>query len=431
MPKATRRTVEEEIPVDAEENGQPEEPQAALPRVLPDGFPNPAAMDPWEYMESLTPEQWTNGDVQVYIYRSYPRTMRTSGKSAYLDVLNRPLPLEEIKERWGGGIFELYIKRRRQAVYNKYNFQIEAKPKLESWETLEKEAAEAEAAAATAAAVSGTSEELLRKLVADVIAQRDRAQEQGKKFDPESALENAMAIHGKATDAAIEMIVSQAQRLAAPSAGGEGNIITTLRVLKELGVIGQAATRQENPIVGLRELLALLKELREESADSGGGRTDWRSELVRVAPAALDKVREIVGDMRAMTDRRAEMMLTTRGYRVAAPPAAQPGPASATATAAPAAASPDSQRRAMQDFIKSKIVQMLYDAKTGDDAAVVAENLDPQFAVELANVLKQNPRSLESDSILAGALKHPSAMQFASEYVDYFSSEGDNEEKTE
>jgi hypothetical protein len=85
--------------------------------------------DFWDYVESLTSEQWN--DHIVYLYREDPKASTYSGEFAYLDkfvgyIEVRPgvqVPMEErglieqaIKEKFGGRAFRLICKRGKQRV---------------------------------------------------------------------------------------------------------------------------------------------------------------------------------------------------------------------------------------------------------------------------------------------------------------------------
>lgn len=188
----------------------------------------------------------------------------------------------------------------------------------------------------------------------------------------------------------------------------------------------------------------IYKNLKEEAAPAGDGPANWKVALAQSLGGKIDtileRVEKTVGNYARAQEHRAAVMLAGRGFQVRMTPEAstlaesQPGTAvpgpqtSATPTAGPGeTAPPESPPGApvlpMGDFIKSKLVEMLFAGKEGDAGAIFAEAMDVGFAEQIARTMKENPSALATDNILAQATRHPNAQKFCEAYVGYFEEE--------
>ena len=118
-----------EIPVANEPDLDPD--LETAPRILESGLPNPKAMDVWESMELLNPEQFTKH--VWYLYRTRPKDhLDPAGKSAHqclcrngsLAPLRKPLPSTSLRwpaehkhwcgaNSWVGGFYSRSASRGR------------------------------------------------------------------------------------------------------------------------------------------------------------------------------------------------------------------------------------------------------------------------------------------------------------------------------
>ncbi len=101
--------------------------------VLEDGFPNPASLDVWEYMQKLTEMQWQSH--VGYLYRTNPTVARIDGKPGYLDKFVAPISEEGIAAKYGGYEYRLDLNRNGKGVY-RVRFAIEAPPLMQAGETV-------------------------------------------------------------------------------------------------------------------------------------------------------------------------------------------------------------------------------------------------------------------------------------------------------
>src|SRR5260370_2870469 len=92
-----------------------------------------------------------------------------------------------------------------------------------------------------------------------------------------------------------------------PGAGGGGanNILETIKVLRELGIIGQAAM---DPMKNLDSMLSIFTKIDEIRGSNGGRRRDWKETAIEKGleylPQVLDTFRETrEANMRIATDR--------------------------------------------------------------------------------------------------------------------------------
>ena len=428
-------------------------------RYLSDGFPNPKAMNVWDYMQELTDEQWK--EHIGYLYRTSPTTMRVQGKAAFLLKFASPITEEQIAEQYGGRAYTLILKRGKEKAYEE-RFGIEAPPKFQDSETPEGAAAEEKK---ESAATDGVLQQLIDVLKGELA----EAKAQGRETNPMGALKTSLELMQHASKSSIDFALKQApqqpniaEMISAISelqklggGGGGGGLVETLKVLRELGVLGNQ--QQRNPLGQMRDLLGLIKELKEESGGGGGEGSVW-TELARsVGPhlaGMIENLRGSMGDFRAAQEAQTARTMIGKGYQVRAPQGAAPLPGAAGAAPAipsvgarapssgaplpgpvlvqPAPSSPpyggaaesppDNQAIAsfMQDFIKSRIVKFLKDGESGEEAAGWADDTDPFFAEQLAQVIKENPAALAHDAIFSQVIQHPDLRRFAEDYVAYF-----------
>ena len=439
MPKI--RAPEAELKTDRESVAPPhievEPPKPQPEAYLKDGFPNPKAHNVWDYMGLLTDEQWK--EHIAYLYRTSPTTMRVQGKPAFLYKFACPVGVDEIAEKYGGRAFLLILKRKKDKVYEE-RFGIEAAPKFQDNEEPEGVAEEKE----KAAAASATTEDLLRKLVTDVITQRDKASAEGKQFNPEAALQNSLNLYGKASEAAIDLVAKQSEKAAAGNGMADKMIGLLLPKLME-----RLLAPAPDPLTQLAATASLIKELQGEASPAADGPGSWKIALAQSLGAKADSIFERIEKSLAHYSRaqenRAAVMLAGRGFSVrtgpppgdTAPAAAEPVQTSATMTPAaqppitpnptdPATGEPVPQL-SMPDFIKGKLIELLFSGKEGDAAAIFAEAMDAPFAEEIARIMKENPEALATDNILAQAVRHPNVKTFCKDYVNYFEEEEPSE----
>jgi hypothetical protein len=423
---------------EAEEAGEPM-PDAAEPRVMPDGFPNPKAMDVWQYMEALTESQWSWH--MVYLYRKDPKPAEdaATGEPAYLEKLTQPFTIDYVKEKWGGKRFYFFLNRRREApqrgevtIYKKY-FRIDAPPK---WGSKEQAGNALHAAGSSGA----TEDTLLREVVRDLIKQRDAAKNEGRTFDVDQALSQSVSILKQGSTAAIEMVQAQNK--------GGNNELVLLLLTKLFDRLDHA---QSNPVMDqfmkaamermftqpadpLEQLTKILNIAEQIKGARGGSRESagWSE----VASKLIDRAPEILQQGRALVDSAAARVVAPRsalppggGTGVTGGATVAPAPAVPTAdlhTSANPGASPG-PAPAVVDHIKATVVAMCLQGDDGGDAALMAELAVPEYAEQLYQSLKTDPMALATDPILGQCVRSPHLAQFLSDFVAHFE-EADAEE---
>jgi hypothetical protein len=447
MIRAKRPVEVEEVDPDSQEAPQPQpvEEPPALPRFLDDHFPNPKAMDVWEYMETLTPEQWQ--EHIGYLYRTNPTLSLTGGQSSRLQKFVGPITMEDVEQEYGGIGFRLDLKRGKERVYCT-RFNIEAKPKLKAGETVEGKAAD------TAAAASG--DRYADRHITYVEEEAEQAKAKLAALDPSNALRESMKLMGEGQKLAMESIIKSLpvqpsmtdqitamvgiMKLVAPAAAPQGNsLIDTIKALKDLGLIGQPPVESKLDKV-MDKLLEKMVERELEGGDDGGGRRpDWKTTVAEAlagkAPELLARVENTVRLWsEGQATRAAASGVRIRPAPVLGGPSALGGPASGGQPATPAAVggattaegtaiSPEQYVAVLQDRVKQMVVGMLFGNESGEDAAFAAASIFPEYAKHLAQLIKAKSPELANDPILRAALRSPQLEEFARDFVAYFAEE--------
>jgi hypothetical protein len=256
-------------------------------------------------MRSLTPEAWK--DHIVYLTRERPKTHMNGVVGGYLTKIIEPFELDDIKDAYGGYEFSYIMKRGRDAIYNG-RFTVEAPPKLDG---------QRESAGATGENGGGNAlvQQFVNMLREELMRSRDAA-------GGDQTTTKAVEMLSSASEAAMEMIKKQVPDAANPATqlkellglakelgifggGGEGGILGTIKVLRELGIIGQAAM---DPMKNLDSMLSVFTKLDELRGSSGGRRRDWKETAIEKGldylPQVLDTFRETrEANMRIANDR--------------------------------------------------------------------------------------------------------------------------------
>ena len=365
----------------------------------------------WSYMASLSPQDWKRHI--VYLYRTKPVVGMV--KEKYLDKFMEPFTIEDVRSRFGGEEFKA-IMQRDHMMFHTEVFSIEAAPKFDS--TRENPSANASGAA--------SQERIIEKL----LDERNGSSE----------------IENKAQDRALDLVTKAydkaAEKLGGGGAGGGSDIVATIRVLKDLGLIGQPPPPQRsviaemkdmmelaktmgfmgggNALTGLKEQIELVKTLADAvgSGGGGGGKADIWGTLVSKAPEIIDGLGNIVGkvkdvqseatrqlDIKARTATQIAQINAQRAAQGQPPlPAESVAPAAENVSAAPhpagglhtvsvdqaaaahapangsTAISNDQQEQVLANFLKHRVVEMISKYQDPDGA------LDPA-AYTAADVL--------------------------------------------
>jgi len=413
---------------------------------LEDGLPNPKALNVWDYMEALTPEQWTKHI--WYIYRTRPKTVMGGSKPHYLDTGNEAFREQWIKENFGGGGYRLILNkmvgRTQPTLYDEY-FTIAGSPKLRPEESLRDGGGEAAQTDKT-----GNEQLLSAKLLDDLIRQRDQAAESGKDFDTGQALQNALNLQNTGFNSALTAITA--------NLGKQDNQSLTVLTTLVVELIRNNGKKDDSDLTKL----LLEKALEKDGSDSierlsamldfaeklrgnprgGSGRTDWASvgaTFVQKLPEIFQNATEFIREAVIAKTALGPVIRPNppAGQLAAAPAALEPG----TPAAAPQPAAPSQQalynRAVLVEGVKRSILKMAQESANegaeemtaaGEGAGNLAELMDAPFAHELARVLRTNPAALAGDAILSQCQTLPHIREFAAGYLKFFEDEPEPEQ---
>jgi hypothetical protein len=294
MPQV-RRAQQSESPVVVNVGAQPappaHEPEQDKPELPPNWF--------FDKISVIGPEEWAKAYV-VELHRLEPKLPGVPGSKGYLDVYTEPITLAQIKARFGGGKFRLVLMKNSKYVTS-YTFDVVGDPIYARGRELPPDGHGTNGDGSTA---------LLQQFVGVLRDELARSRENV----PNSATDEAIKLLTSASEKAMDVVVKQIPATANPTAqleslvttaknlgilGGNngGGVLETVRVLKELGVIGGAATSPQNPLEQLKLFMDIFEKIDALRGDSGGGRRgDWKSVLAEKAAEVLPTVLENMSD---------------------------------------------------------------------------------------------------------------------------------------
>ena len=245
----------------------------------------------WSYIAGLSPQDWKRHI--VYLYRTKP-TVGMGAQGKYLEKFTEAFTVDDIRARFGGEEFRALLQRDRTLLITE-TFAIEAAPKFDARENPPNGAAQA-----------GALERVMEKLI-----DRDREAAEGD------------SLTNKAAEQAIDLVTKGYETVlaktggSASSGGGDGQLLTTIRALKELGLIGAPAPRSmtselvevlkvakelgifgqpQNQLASLKDTLSVIKDLAGDIGMGGGrGRGGWAEVIADRAPDLIEKGVEALG----------------------------------------------------------------------------------------------------------------------------------------
>ena len=416
---------------------------------LPDGHPNPKAWNIWDFMQELSEKDFWQHYIG-YLWRVFPKHAPTD-RAAYIAAVVSPLTLEMVRQLYGGKKFTLQLNRRvgtRQKQVYKEQFDVDAPVIWQDGEVPLDGTVPLARGAARAGGVStpdpsaANRDDMLNKLLDDLITQRNQAEAQGQSFDAGEALSQAVALMntgftsaltsvtgnlGKGDNAIVTVLGNMLTELIKVNASKKDDPIMQMLLTKAL-----EKAAPENPLQAITAMLTLLKEL---GVKIGSGRpAEPGSEWAGVVEKGLEKLPEILSHAARFVPQRgapgppARLLTVSPAPAPAATPAATPAPANLPPEVSagqesdtpPAPVPPDLVDMIAQNVVKTAIVRMLYNGDSGDEAAHSAEMAHEPLARRLAEILKTNPAELQQDPILSQALTHANVLTFSKEFIAYF-----------
>jgi hypothetical protein len=456
----------------------------------PDAPPDETKPDFWEYIQQLTPEQWKNH--VVYITRENPKT-GINGIGGYLTKLQQSFDADDIKTAYGGYEFS-YILKEGADICKKCRrasgtFRVEAPPKFDS-------SREAPGQAASNGHGDGNAA-VIQQFIAVLREELARSRENSN--GSSSATEEAIKLLSSASDRAMEVITKQipqagdpaaqlnsllaaaekiaAMRQPAPASGGFGELGALL--IPVLKTVVEKLLTPTDPLEQLTKLAGVFEVVEKLRGGGGGGRADWKSELVAEGiPALKEVVGAIAENRKAAVDiereRRARAEANARAAATvqdlnaqraqvtqmpanARPPAPMPaapanGHSVAPATAAAAAPPhvgpfrvvpmsgeggvpppaatqplPVEMTANADEFLKGVKIRLVEMLNAGEETDFIVDAIDGMRPDLTENLIKFTPPQItaffKQDPILHMAVEHPRWNEFLAEAREYLAQE--------
>lgn len=442
MPSATAKpapTAKVQQTITTKEIREPVEKEVLEPSA-PAPEPN---QDFWGYIATLDPEDWNNHRCDLYRYPLGEMKPQKLGR--YIKTYKRGTPLvseEQILEEFGGGQYDAMLKRDKSLVA-RHSWEIEAAAK--------NPAANSGIPAATAA-----PSELAATL--QVVLQNLKQASSAPNAAESPAIKESISLIQQLTQAMpkqqgvgeLVSALADLKKLTGGGDGGQNSIIETIKVLKELGIVGGERKSLASEIKEIMEIAGMMG-----GGGGGGAKRDWVTSLIDNAPTILEKVTPIAdkfADAAASNRRVAELR---SGVIPAATPTNRPAPALVAPTTAPAAATPAAESPASRvvtmpetepatpagaqpqfvapnlEWVKARAVQLFAAGKPGDAIAEWLDSIDEQLGNFLGSMdAEKFAAFVKNDPILGQIATAPRFQEFVEQFVDYFAAESVNEPST-
>jgi hypothetical protein len=435
--KVTTKTITTAVSEPVEEAVKP--PAAPLPE---------ASEDFWKYIQSLTPDDWKTHTVGLYRYPLGQTKPQKLGR--YVKTYKAECPLvseDQIFEEFGGSQYDALLRgphpeHGRQTLLAKHSWEMDG-PAKNPWQTSATGGNHATPPPSDTAAILET----LLKHLQNLQTAKNPAQ------DP--AVKESIALIQQLTSAMpkqqgiTELVAGLAdlKKLTGDGGGGSNSLIETIKVLKDLGIIG---AERKSLATELKEIMEIAGMVGGGGATTGGGRRDWVTSLIDNAPTILEKVTPIA-DKFADAARNNARVAEIRAGRIPAEPvpSTRPAPAlAAPATATPAAAAPAAEAPASRivaapetepatgttakiaiqapslDWVKARAVQLFATGKDGDAVAEWLDSIDEQLGNFLGSMdADKFSQFVKDDPILSQIATAPRFPEFVEQFVDYFATD--------
>lgn len=422
---------------------EPVEQNVAIAAPLPE-----PSQDFWKYIEALTADDWKEHHVTLYRYPLGQAKPQKLGRYVKTYKFGSPLLSEDqIFEEFGGSQYDALLKGPgrdgRVTLLAKHSWEMDG-PAKNPWTT----------APPNGGAPAGSSE-LAATL--QVVLQNLKQASAAPNAAESPAIKESISLIQQLTQAmpkqqGVGELVSALADLKKLTGGGDGggnSLIETIKVLKELGIIGEKKRSLAEELKDMLEVTAML------GTGGGGGKVDWGTSLIQNLPTILEKATPIAEQFADAARNNARVAELRSGHTPAAPPqtpANRPAPAlvapptAPAAATAPAAESPASRIVTMPetepataqpaaqpafqapnlDWVKARAVQLFGAGKTGDVVAEWLDGVDDQLGNFLGSMDAEKFRAfVTADPILHAITSAPRFEEFVAEFVDYFSADAE------
>jgi len=399
--------------------------------------------DFWKYIESLSADDWKTHHVTLYRYPLGQTKPQRLGRYVKTYKAENPLTSEDqIFDEFGGSQYDALLKGPGK---NGERWQLLAK---HSWE-MDGPAKNPWATSSTTAVAPGPSE-LANTL--QVVLQNLKTAERSPNAAESPAIKESISLIQQLTSAMpkpqgvgeLVSALADLKKITGAGDGGGNSIVETIKVLKELGLIGAERKSLAGEIKEILEITAMM------GGGGGTGKRDFATALIDAAPTIIEKVTPIA-DRFAETARAnariAELRAGVRPSEVSAPPTRQAPalvpPQASPAAAAPAAESPASARVVAPpeteapakpatavyqapnlEWVKARAVQLFALGKDGDAIAEWLDSIDEQLGNFLGGMDQEKFAAfVRGDAILSQIATAPRFPEFVEQFVAYFSEE--------
>lgn len=372
-------------------------------RTIPPDEERPKMLSLWEYQDQMKPEDWI--EHIGYLYRMQPKI---AGGESYLMKFTEPITMDIIREKFGGQVFRVILKKGQQRVCDTV-VTIEAPPKMQ---TDQQNYSQPIQPAATS--------DLRHAL--DVVADPSKVntsialQTAQTGFD---MLRAQMAQSVAGNQLSVKDIIELMERRQTSS--GMPQWLETALAAAVPALISRFLT-PENPIETFKNLTSALSAI-PGFGGSGAAKEDWKASLVSVLPNVFEHGTSIMREWRMATEAaaRAQPALPPAGAQTAVLAAMQPNPNTPPPGTPPAGAPPPGSAPPANgplppppaDWLKMKLREMFLAGRTGAEVGQFLEDLAPAFLNELAPVPPETLLTyLRLDAILKTIADDPRLPEF-------------------
>lgn len=385
-------------------------------RILPDSQAESerSSTDALEYMDSMTREKWDAGNHIVYVYRVEPILYRGTSGPTYVTKYATPVTLEQIQQEYGGGLWRFVIKRGNERVSDS-RYQLSGTPR-DLTRALQEFSPSSPNGVPPAEQPGGVVSQAMG-IVADPNARAAQVQ-----MLTSAATAAVDLVKANATQQlTVKDILELAEKM--NSRGQEkpfletevGKIVVAAASALVTALVARVVAPPTDPLDQLTKMATVMQNL-----GGGSSTSDWKAALVNAAPQLANAVRDTVQELRLGTE--AQMRMNAGRTLTAAPPPAQPNPATQNVVQMPAP-QPQVQQQGAQPMepFEMKLVELLNDPNiTGDKAGEILDAQWPRFIDEISQYsVDQILVAFQTRPILAPHAANPRLRQFLTEFLQW------------
>lgn len=337
------------------------------PRSLSQTSPQNEAF--FESMEAIPETEWQDKHLSVTVYRREPPAdPQRPDRTTYAFKKESLFSPAYVASNFGGGVFEYWFKE-GTALKTRGFFSIGGAPKPPSlWNvsgSVVQPAAGASVPAEKTVELTALLKDAMDKLNSGAGIEQMKssfATIQDMMRDAYSASLKGIAERnpdGDMLDRLIKMGVIKTGN------NNSSNLVETITVLKELGLVGE----KKEDLLDQIEKLKTIGDVLGWNRGGAGGDEDWRVSLARNLPDVLGGIERVTMNIvSAIQQAKGTAPAIQPGNPPAQPPATQPA-----ATQPPQGITPEAQQAALDAFIKTKLVEF-FQARPGavDSAQEIA-----------------------------------------------------------